>query len=114
MTLDVTWDGVILAKGAQARAQDGGWFVELEQPMPVGTVLQLAGDTQGTMRVARVHEGLGAGMLLKQADARQSTADSAKPEPKVDAKAEVEKTEAETPEGENGKKERRKKPPRKG
>ena len=111
MTLDVTWDGVVLAKGAQAREQDGGWFVELEQPMPVGTVLQVAGDTQATVRVARVHEGLGAGMLLKKnVDSPQSTVDSQKPEPeKPESKAE-----AETPEVENGKKERRKKPPRKG
>src|SRR5437870_1324219 len=124
MTLDVSWDGVVLAKGAQAREQDGGWFVELEQPMPVGTVLQVAGDTQATMTVARVHEGLGAGMLMKRADSRPSTVDSQKAEPKVDsqkpeqkqeqkaesAKPDGEKAEGDMPEGENGgRKERRKK-----
>jgi hypothetical protein len=81
MTVDVTWDGVSLAKGVQARDQDGGWFVELEQPMPVGTVLQLEGEVSATVSVARVHEGAGAGMLVKKADSRASAADSPKPEP---------------------------------
>jgi hypothetical protein len=76
MTLDVTWDGVALAKGATGREQDGGWFVELEQPMPVGTTVVLSGDVQATVEVARVHEGLGAGMLLKAAGSRQSSAGS--------------------------------------
>ena len=108
MTLDVTWDGVVLAKGAQAREQDGGWFVELEQPMPVGTLLQLAGDTQGSVRVARVHEGLGAGMLMKKVDSPQSTVDNKKPEPqKADsAAAEADKA-AKTEAEENGKGRRR-------
>jgi hypothetical protein len=84
MTLDVTWDGVVLAKGAQAREQDGGWFVELEQPMPVGTTLDLAGEVQGRVQVARVHEGIGAGMIVRKVDSPQSTVDSPKaaaPEP---------------------------------
>src|SRR5438270_13764236 len=66
MPVDVTWDGVPLAKGATAREQDGGWFVELEQPMPVGTSVDVSGDVQAKLTVARVHEGAGAGMLLKQ------------------------------------------------
>jgi hypothetical protein len=65
MNVDVEWDGVPLAKGAVAREQDGGWFVELEQPMPVGTSVVLSGDVQATVTVARVHEGVGAGMLVK-------------------------------------------------
>lgn len=65
MIVDVTWDGVTLAKGATARAEAGGWFVELEQPMPVGTTLSLAGEATGTVKVARVHEGVGAGMLVR-------------------------------------------------
>ncbi|MDB4969909.1 MAG: hypothetical protein JWN44_5598 [Myxococcales bacterium] len=73
MTLDVSWDGVVLAKSAQAREQDGGWFVELEQPMPVGTKLQLSGDTQATVLVARVHEGIGSGMLVKKADEKTAS-----------------------------------------
>jgi len=84
MTLDVVWDGVPLAKGATAREQDGGWFVELEQPMPVGTTVVVSGDMQATLAVARVHEGTGAGMLLKAAAAvsKQPSAVSAEEEPK--------------------------------
>lgn len=74
MTVDVVWDGVPLAQGATAREQDGGWFVELEQPMPVGTTVQLSGDVQATVAVARVHEGAGAGMLLKSAASRAAAA----------------------------------------
>lgn len=99
MPVDVKWDGVLLTGGANARDQDGGWFIELEQPMPVGTRIELSGDVQATVAVARVQEGLGAGMLLKRADSRPPTADSA-PE-KSEAAAPVEK--------EEGKKEKRKK-----
>ncbi|MCA1665682.1 MAG: hypothetical protein LC659_15675 [Myxococcales bacterium] len=73
MTVDVTWDGVPLAKGATAREQDGGWFVELEQPMPVGTSVVVSGDVQATLAVARVHEGAGAGMLLRAAATARSS-----------------------------------------
>ena len=75
MTVDVVWDGVPLAKGATVREQDGGWFVELEQPMPVGTGVVLSGDVQATVEVARVHEGIGAGMLLKNVNGRSSSGD---------------------------------------
>jgi hypothetical protein len=81
MTVDVTWDGVALLKSATVREQDGGWFVELEQPMPVGTSIVLSGDVQATVEVARVHEGLGAGMLLKKADGRAPAAAEGEPEP---------------------------------
>jgi len=64
------WDGVALAKGATIREQDGGFFVEMEQPMPVGTSVTLTGDVQATVAVTRVHEGIGAGMMLRKADAR--------------------------------------------
>jgi len=88
MTVDVVWDGVPLVRGATAREQDGGWFVELEQPMPVGTRVVLTGDVQATATVARVHEGVGAGMLLSSAAARQppaaSAAGAAPEEPKAD------------------------------
>ena len=75
MPVDVEWDGVPLAKGAAAREEDGGWFVELEQPMPVGTSVVLAGDVQATLTVTRVNEGIGAGMLVKKVDGRPSTVD---------------------------------------
>lgn len=83
MGLDVSWDGVPLATGAPVREQDGGWFVELEQPMPVGTTLLLTGDVSATVRVARVHEGAGAGMLLQRADARPAAAEAHKAEAKA-------------------------------
>ena len=53
MIVDVTWDGVRLVEGAQAREEAGGWFIELEQPMPVGTPLVLTGEAQASVRVAR-------------------------------------------------------------
>ena len=102
MPVDVRWDGVLLVGGAAAREQDGGWFVELEQPMPVGTRIELSGDVQATVAVARVHEGLGAGMLVKRADSRQLTADSA-PEKAAEKAPEKE------PEKEEGRREKRKK-----
>ena len=77
MTLDVVWDGVPLATGATAREEDGGWFVELEQPMPVGTSVTLSGEVQGGVTVTRVHEGAGAGMIVRRVDSRQSPADGA-------------------------------------
>ncbi|MCU1278774.1 MAG: hypothetical protein JWM53_2320 [bacterium] len=81
MTVDVVWDGVPLAKAATVREQDGGWFVELEQPMPVGTSVVLTGDVQATVEVSRVHEGLGAGMMLKKtAVSHQPSAVSSGPE----------------------------------
>lgn len=117
MIVDVTWDGVALARGAQAREEDGGWFVELEHPMPVGTVLVLDGEAQATVRVARVSEGAGAGMLLRRVDSRPSTVDGPKSEAEPEVKAEAAKGEAEPAKGEaepepeerggNGKKDRR-------
>ena len=74
MAVDVTWEGVPLARGATAREQDGGWFVELEQPMPVGTRITLSGDVQAELAVVRVHEGVGAGMVLRAAVSRQPSA----------------------------------------
>lgn len=79
MIVDVSWDGVNLVQGAQAREDAGGWFVELEQPMPVGTRLRLSGETEADVRVARVHEGLGAGMLVKPDGAVTSAAKPAAP-----------------------------------
>jgi hypothetical protein len=86
MIVDVTWNGMTLARGAQARTEPNGWFVELEQPMPVGTTLALAGEAQATVRVAKVHEGLGAGMWVK---ALAPVDGGAKPEPEKQAAAEI-------------------------
>jgi hypothetical protein len=91
MTVDVTWDGVALAKGATVREQDGGWFVELEQPMPVGTSVMLTGDVQATASVARVQEGIGAGMLLKQATGNRPQATGNEEAPEKEEKKEKRK-----------------------
>jgi hypothetical protein len=88
MTVDVTWDGVALVRGATIREQDGGWFVELEQPMPVGTSVVISGDVQATATVSRVTEGAGAGMLMHAGGAR-----SADPEPPAAAGDKEEKKE---------------------
>jgi hypothetical protein len=79
MIVDVTWDGVTLAKGATARVEAGGWFVELEQPMPVGTTLTLAGEAAGTVKVTRVHEGLGAGVVVKAVGSVVTSAAASEP-----------------------------------
>ena len=107
MPVDVKWDGVLLVGGATPREQDGGWFVELEQPMPVGTRIELSGDVQATVAVARVHEGVGAGMLLKKSEARSATGAPAAATAAAQAAA-PEKSDA-PPEKEEGKKEKRKK-----
>jgi hypothetical protein len=98
MLVDVAFDGVPVAKGATARPEGNGWFVELEQPMPVGTRLDLSGETAGRVRVARVVEGVGAGMWLVPADAKaiepapavkqgpKPDKSDAKPDAKADAK----------------------------
>lgn len=90
MPVDVTWDGVKLASGATVRAEDGGWFVELEQPMPVGTRITLAGDVQGELAVARVQEGVGAGMFLLKPSAA-AEASEAPPEKEEGSKKEKRK-----------------------
>src|SRR5262245_29486113 len=65
MNVDVMYQGLALVKGANARSEGGGLFVELEAPMPVGTALELV-TPEGTKsgRVESVVEGAGAGMLV--------------------------------------------------
>jgi hypothetical protein len=112
MIVDVTWNGVTLAKGAQARSEGSGWFVELEQPMPVGTLLTLEGEAQATVRVARVHEGLGAGMVVTVVGGQR--ADEKKPD-EMAAQAEAAAEEKKEPEGNgngNGRRDKRRKPKR--
>src|SRR5947209_6141476 len=89
MLVDVTFDGVSLVKGANARAEGRGWFVELEQPMPVGTLLAIAGETQASARVERVVEGVGAGMLLVPATPVENSKPEAKSDAKKDAKSDA-------------------------
>lgn len=65
MNVDVIYQGLALVKGAQARSEGGGLFIELESPMPVGTRLELVTpDGTKSGRVESVIEGAGAGMLV--------------------------------------------------
>lgn len=93
MLVDVTFDGVSLVKGANARPDGNGWFVELEQPMPVGTLLQLSGETQAAVRVEHVTEGVGAGMTVSPTGAvenRPAPAPKTEPAAKAAAPAKAE------------------------
>src|SRR3954468_16741991 len=65
MDVDVIYQGLALVKGANARSEGAGLFVELEAPMPVGTTLELV-TPEGTRagKVESVIEGAGAGMLV--------------------------------------------------
>ena len=70
---------ILAASQGNMQALAGGdWFVELEQPMPVGTLLTLAGDVQATVQVTRVHEGIGAGMVVRKADGRPTAVEPEK------------------------------------
>lgn len=65
MSLDISYQGLPLLRGASARFEDGGLFVPSEAPMPVATALSLSsGEHQLQGRVRRVREGSGAGMLI--------------------------------------------------
>jgi hypothetical protein len=65
MNVDVIYQGLALVKGAPARSEGAGLFVEWELPMPVGTPLELVTpDGTRSGRVESVVEGAGAGMLV--------------------------------------------------
>lgn len=65
MSLDISYQGLPLLRGASARFEDGGLFVPSEAPMPVATQLSLSqGEHQLAAKVRRVREGSGAGMVL--------------------------------------------------
>ena len=73
MNVDVMYQGLALVKGANARAEGGRLFVELEAPMPVGTRLELVTpDGTRSGRVESVIEGVGAGMLVDFSGAAKS------------------------------------------
>jgi len=109
--VDVLYEGLTIARGAPARPEGDGLFVELEAPMPVGTRLIIRDEGgENVARVERVHEGVGPGVLLKLGGA---AAKPVRPPPvaqKVDAvpqKVDVERTEPEEPD--SGRRRRRKK-----
>jgi hypothetical protein len=82
MNVDVIYQGLALAKGAPARSEGGGLFVELETPMPVGTRLEVV-TPDGTQsgRVESVVEGVGAGMLVGFGAAKTASPPSPAKEP---------------------------------
>src|SRR5579871_4082717 len=65
MPVDVLYEGVVLARGAQVKETPAGLYVALEAPMPVGTRLVLDESGRSSkVRVARVHEGIGPGVVV--------------------------------------------------
>src|SRR5438128_2664572 len=65
MAVDVLYEGVVLARGAEVRQTAAGLYIALDAPMPVGTTLAL--DEKGRahrVKVARVHEGIGPGVVV--------------------------------------------------
>jgi hypothetical protein len=67
MVVDVLYEGLEVAKGAEAREQDGALFVSLASPMPVGTRLTLRSDKGDQVaRVEQVNEQSGgSGVLVR-------------------------------------------------
>jgi len=69
MSLDISYQGLPIARQTSGRFEDGGLFVASEAPMPVATGLLLAlGEQTLSGKVRRVREGSGAGMLIVSAD----------------------------------------------
>ena len=86
MMATVTYEGIAIVKGAPAREDGAGVFVDCEFPMPVGTRLEVQIDHGGARpaRVVRVQEAQqGGGMALSWAgDAAETPAPvSATPQP---------------------------------
>jgi hypothetical protein len=72
MAVDVVYEGIVLARGSQVQETPAGLFVALEAPMPVGTPLSLdEAGAKRTVRVARVHEGVGPGVIVVARDGSQ-------------------------------------------
>jgi hypothetical protein len=68
MMATVSYEGIAIVKGAPAREDGAGVFVDCEFPMPVGTRLEVQIDHGGARpaRVVRVQEAQqGGGMALE-------------------------------------------------
>jgi hypothetical protein len=66
MIVDVLYEGLALAKGAEARSDGDALFVELESPMPVGTRLVIrTPEGERDARVEAVNEGLKSGVTVR-------------------------------------------------
>lgn len=69
MSLDISYQGLPIARQTSGRFEEGGLFVASDAPMPVATALHLAiGEHSLQGKVRRVREGGGAGMLIVAAD----------------------------------------------
>lgn len=63
MSVDVIYQGLAIARNAGVRVEGAQLFIELDSPMPVATELSLQHEGHRLEgRVARVHEGVGAGV----------------------------------------------------
>jgi hypothetical protein len=68
MSVDVSYEGIVIARGAEVKETPAGQFLALETPMPVGTTLRLHdGSSEHGVRVTRVHEGVCAGVIVAPA-----------------------------------------------
>jgi len=73
MVVDVLYEGLKVAEAAETREEAGGLFVPLGSPLPVGTRLLLRGpEGDRLVRVDKVHEGVGPGVLVRPLDARMA------------------------------------------
>jgi hypothetical protein len=90
MVVDVLYEGLEVAKAAEARDQDGCLFVSLAAPMPVGTRLTLrSADGDKVARVERVTEQSGSsGVLVRMVDAQVAHGPPPEAEPAEPAKSE--------------------------
>jgi ribonuclease E len=78
MDVDVTYEGLVLMRGATITTTANGPFIGLGAPMPVGTNLVLAKEGASfEVRVARVQEGTGAGIFLTPLDLLERLSPSA-------------------------------------
>ena len=66
MAVNVSYEGISLAEGAQVQPSELGLFLPLPAPMPVGSRLVLArsGEAQQGVRVTRVREGAEPGVYI--------------------------------------------------
>jgi hypothetical protein len=78
---DVLYQGLVLCTDVAVQKEPDGLFVEMPAPMPVGTTLGIRQEgelKQG--RVLRVHESIGAGVLVRFDGAAAATATTAAPD----------------------------------
>ncbi len=69
MSIDVSYQGLPIARGAGLHLEPPGVYIEMDGPMPVGTRLALSYEGHRLEgRVARVNEGVGPGMVVVPAE----------------------------------------------